>query len=106
MRFGEYLKQLRKAKGMTLVELAEGSGFSHSYLSQIETGKKRCTNVSPEVIRGLSDALGVTHIGMMIKAGYLTEEEVLIYRRESGINDLKGGEDVVTGDQGESGSGD
>lgn len=90
MSFGEYLKKLRKAKGMTLIELAEGSGWcSHSYLSQIETGKRDCTNVSPEVIRGLSDALGVTHIGMMIKAGYLTEEEVLIYRRKSGHQRLE-----------------
>lgn len=82
--FGKYLKALRKAKGMTLTKLAEDSGGSHPYLSQIENGKRV---PSPEIIRKISQALGCTHIGMMIKVGHVTEEEVLTFRKEQRIND-------------------
>jgi transcriptional regulator with XRE-family HTH domain len=82
VEFGAYLKQLRKAKGLTLCEISE---VSHPYMSQIENGKKGLP--SPDIIRKLSTALGVTHIGMMIKAGHITEAEVLTMRRDHGIND-------------------
>ncbi|CAM3302512.1 MULTISPECIES: helix-turn-helix domain-containing protein [Paenibacillus] len=85
MTFGEYIQQLRKAKGLTLVELAMKCDCSHPYLSRLEAGKYK--NISSDMIRALSSALGVTHIGMMIKAGYLTEDEVLTYRKERGIHD-------------------
>ena len=40
-RFGEKLHNLRIAKGMTLKELARALGHaSHSYISELETGKK------------------------------------------------------------------
>ncbi|WP_157685630.1 helix-turn-helix domain-containing protein [Paenibacillus donghaensis] len=86
--FGEYLRQLRNAKGMTLQDVKDASGVSHPYLSQLENGKK-CV-VSPDVVRKLAAAFGVTHLGLMIKAGHVTEDEVLTFRREHGIND--GGE--------------
>lgn len=82
--FGTYLKNLRKSKKVTLVELSRMVGVSQGYLSNIETGVRGIP--SPELLRKVSKALGTTHIGMMIKAGYLTEKEVLIFREESGIN--------------------
>lgn len=85
MKFGEYLRALRKSKGMTLKDIENLTEISHCYLSQIEKGRR--TSPSPEIIRGISNALGVTHIGMMIKAGYLTEEEVLFHRSQNGIED-------------------
>lgn len=40
-RFGEKLRDLRKAHGISIKELASQLGYaSHSYLSEIETGKK------------------------------------------------------------------
>ena len=39
-RFGEKLRLLRKHRKMTLKELAEAIGYtSHSYISEVETGK-------------------------------------------------------------------
>ena len=38
MTFGEYLKELRKSKGLTQKELAELSGFSNAEISKIESG--------------------------------------------------------------------
>jgi transcriptional regulator with XRE-family HTH domain len=41
-RFGEKLRALRKQRGLTMNELAPELGFtSQSYLSEIETGKKK-----------------------------------------------------------------
>lgn len=37
---GRRLKDLRKARGVTLVELADRTGFTKGYLSKIENGKK------------------------------------------------------------------
>lgn len=68
--FGEYMKGIRKFAGLTLAELGEMVNLSHSYLSQIETGKKSIP--SPDVLRKLADALGVTYQELMVKAGHIT----------------------------------
>jgi transcriptional regulator with XRE-family HTH domain len=40
-QFGKKLKILRRTKGLTLKELAKELGYeSHSYLSELESGKK------------------------------------------------------------------
>lgn len=40
-RFGQKLRQLRKSRGITLVELARSLEYSaFSYVSEIESGKK------------------------------------------------------------------
>ncbi len=43
-KFGEKLQNLRIHRGMTLVQLAQALGYTtHSYLSEIESGKKQPT---------------------------------------------------------------
>ncbi|MNM64187.1 HTH-type transcriptional repressor RghR [compost metagenome] len=81
--FGEYLQRLRHSKGFTQYGLGKISGVSRPYIEQIEIGRKPAP--SPGIIRSLSAALGVTHVGMMIKAGHITLEEVLTCREEHGI---------------------
>jgi transcriptional regulator with XRE-family HTH domain len=39
MRFGERIRELRKAKGLSLRELAELVDVSHTYLSKVENQK-------------------------------------------------------------------
>jgi len=57
-RLGEKVKVLRKRQGMTIKELALALGFpSHSYISEIENGKKR---PSTEMIIQIADLFGVT----------------------------------------------
>jgi transcriptional regulator with XRE-family HTH domain len=90
--FGAYLRSLRKSKKMTLDDVGAIIGNNKGYFSHLENGRRGIP--SPKVIRKLSEALGCTHIGMMIKAGHITEEEVLTFRQENGINDLKKGIDT------------
>ncbi len=70
--FGEYLKSLREAQGLTLTELGELIGTSHSYLSQIENGKK--THPSLGVLKKMSERLGVSQIELMRKSGCLQSD--------------------------------
>lgn len=68
-QFGGYLREQRKKKGLTLVELSEKSGVSQPYLSQIENGKGGIP--SPEILFKLTSPLGLTHAHLMIKAGHI-----------------------------------
>ncbi len=75
-KFGEYLRNLRKNKGFTLKDLAKLTGLSHSYLSQLERGIRGSNGApSPELLRKLSEPLGVDYYELMEKAGYFTPEE-------------------------------
>lgn len=67
--FGIYIRELRKQRGLTLVELYKKSGVSQPYLSQIENGKAT-TVPSPTIIEKLADPLGVQSSHLMLKAGY------------------------------------
>ncbi len=56
--FGPKLQELRIRRGMTLVELAQALGYTtHSYLSEIESGKKQPT---VELALGIARLFGVT----------------------------------------------
>ncbi|WP_313469477.1 helix-turn-helix transcriptional regulator [Lysinibacillus sp.] len=56
--FGEVIKQARKAKGISLREMASKVGISHPYLSQLENGKNN--NPSIEIILDLSRELDLS----------------------------------------------
>lgn len=73
VQFGEYLRSLRQEKGLTLTKLAEESGVSHPYLSQIENGKKN-NYPSSEVLIKLAGPLGVDYEELMEKAGHLPSD--------------------------------
>lgn len=55
--FGEYLKELRKEKGLTLRDVESESKISNAYLSQIERGKRGIPTV--KVLGKLSKVYGV-----------------------------------------------
>ncbi|MFJ4220406.1 helix-turn-helix domain-containing protein [Curtobacterium luteum] len=49
-RIGEHIRGLRRARGLTLVQLADRTGLSHPFLSQLERGHSRASMVSLERI--------------------------------------------------------
>jgi transcriptional regulator with XRE-family HTH domain len=58
-RFGMKIKQMRLAKGLTQVELAEKVGIEQSYLSLLENGKQEpCLRVIDMLATGLGTPLG------------------------------------------------
>ncbi|WP_425405721.1 helix-turn-helix domain-containing protein [Hwanghaeella sp.] len=56
-RVGAEIKGLRKARGMTLAELAQAAGLSKGHLSQVERG---ISSPSVKALHSISVALGVT----------------------------------------------
>jgi transcriptional regulator with XRE-family HTH domain len=58
MPIGERLKELRKAKGFSQMELARQSGLSLSIITQLEQGLTADPKLS--TLKGLAEALGCT----------------------------------------------
>ncbi|PPA70508.1 XRE family transcriptional regulator [Jeotgalibacillus proteolyticus] len=64
---------MRKEKKLSMRKLADRSGVSHAYISQLESGKRDAPK--PELIRKLSNGLGVDYHELMLWAGYITEPD-------------------------------
>lgn len=60
---GDNCARLRKARGWSQEELAERSGFSQQYLSDLERGKRNPTIVT---IYEIAQALGVDHVQLVM----------------------------------------
>jgi transcriptional regulator with XRE-family HTH domain len=56
------LRRIRKARGWTQEELAERSGLSQQYLSDLERGKRNPTIVT---IYELAQAFGASHLELV-----------------------------------------
>lgn len=69
MMFYDKLRQLRKQQGFTIREVADRSGVSPSYISQLENGQRGIP--SPEVLNKLSEGLNTSYAVLMQEAGYL-----------------------------------
>ena len=75
-RLGERVRELRRARGLTLEGLAELSGVSRAMISKLERGEKNPTLV---VAAKLAEGLGVT---LSWLAGMEERREVIIVPRE------------------------
>lgn len=69
MSLGDYLRNLRDTRRMTLREVEQASGVSNAYLSQLENGK--LVRPSPHILHKLSGVFGIPYETLMEKAGYL-----------------------------------
>lgn len=66
--FGEYLKRIREAGGLSIPELARRSGVSTPHISRVESGWR--STPKPAIIEKLALALRVPAEEMLRKAGY------------------------------------
>ncbi|MGO5064110.1 MULTISPECIES: helix-turn-helix domain-containing protein [unclassified Clostridium] len=71
MQFGEFLKNIRKEKGLSQRQLAELSHISNTEISRIESGERH--NPSPNILKSIAPHLGLSYGELMIKAGYIDE---------------------------------
>jgi HTH-type transcriptional regulator, competence development regulator len=69
MHFYEQLKGMRRTKGFTIRELADRSGVSSAYISQLENGNRGVP--SPDVLMKLAEGLNTPYTELMKIAGYL-----------------------------------
>lgn len=104
--FGEYLKEVRISNNLSITKLAEVSGFSRPYLSQIESGHKKPTL---EVLKRLADGLCYvtneyySYGTLLEKAGYeeLAKGQMLLelQRQRLAEENLKGGDGMIRYEQ-------
>ena len=83
LRIGQTLKDLRAARSLTQQDLANDLGMSASYLSLLESGKRRTTG---KVLRGLAEYLGVPAGYFVIEA---MELDALEPRHREVIQELR-----------------
>ena len=69
---GEFIATQRRSAQLTLRQLADQTGISNPYLSQIERGLRR---PSAEVLQQLSKALRVSAETLYVRAGILDPDE-------------------------------
>jgi len=65
---GEYLKQIRKDRKLTLRAVEERTGISNAYISQVEGGK--IVKPSPSALHRLAECYGVSYKHLMELAGH------------------------------------
>lgn len=78
--FGENLRKLRKEKGLTVRKLSELSGVAHSYLSQVETGKRGVPKV--ETLEKIAVGLNIPSIDLLVQAGYIDPDDYMKMKNE------------------------
>ncbi|MGI8702703.1 MAG: helix-turn-helix domain-containing protein [Nocardioidaceae bacterium] len=69
---GDFLREQRRSAQMTLRQLADQSGVSNPYLSQIERGLRR---PSAEVLQQLAKGLRISAQTLYVRAGILDPDD-------------------------------
>ena len=81
MTFGEYMKKLRKAKGLTLKQVEEAASVSNAYISQFERGLRNPPH--PDILKRIAKCYDVPQEEILTRAGYLDlPKESDLSRRE------------------------
>lgn len=63
---GRNFARIRREKGLTQEQVEARSGFSQQYLSGLERGKRNPTVIT---LYELAEALGVSHVELVVEAG-------------------------------------
>lgn len=74
MDLGRFLKRERARRKWTQVQLAERSGVPQPTISDIERGANKLPGA--DYRRRLADALGVSHLDLLVAAGELRPDEI------------------------------
>jgi len=78
--FGNYMRRLRKSKGLTLKQVENQAKVSNAYISQIERGLRNPPH--PDILKRLAKAYDVQHRELLVAAGYLEEDSAETAKRK------------------------
>lgn len=90
---GEYLREQRRQAELSLRQLAELTGVSNPYLSQIERGLRK---PSAEVLNQLAKALRVSSEAMYVRAGLLDPAEEGRDEENTGVESAVRSDPILT----------
>lgn len=82
VRMGHTIRTLRHRRELTLVRLAERTGLSHSFLSQLERGRAQPSMGS---LHRIAQALGTSQDQLIAGGGADGSAEIALLRREEGV---------------------
>lgn len=68
IELGQYLKKIRESRNLSLRTVERLTGIGYTHLSMIENGKR---NVTPALLRNLSNIYNIDYIDLYEKAGYI-----------------------------------
>jgi HTH-type transcriptional regulator, competence development regulator len=77
--FGNYMRRLRKSKGLTLKRVETQAQVSNAYISQIERGLRNPPH--PDILKRLAKTYDVQLRDLLIAAGYLEEDSAETAKR-------------------------
>jgi transcriptional regulator with XRE-family HTH domain len=77
--FGNYMRRLRKSKGLTLKQVEVQAKVSNAYISQIERSLRKPPH--PDILKRLAKAYDVQHRELLVAAGYLEEDSAELLKR-------------------------
>lgn len=80
MVLGEYLKEIRLQKKLSLKDVYKLTGISDSKLSRIENGTN-ASDPAPSILQSLSNLYSINLIELYRMAGYLDEEALSSYKQ-------------------------
>lgn len=69
-----FVRRERDSRGLTQKGLASAAGVTQAAISDIERGQTKLPNA--DIRRRLAQALGVSHVDLLIAAGELTADEL------------------------------
>ena len=79
--FGNYMRRLRKTRGLTLKQVETQAKVSNAYISQIERGLRNPPH--PDILRRLAKTYNVEHRELLVAAGYLEEDSAEAAKRRT-----------------------
>ncbi len=90
MTFGEHLRRLRKAKGLTLRQVAAQTGVGFTYLSRVETGRMTYGDYPSEsLIHRLAEALDADEDELLLLAEKIPEKiKTMVLQRPEAFRKL------------------
>lgn len=71
---GEFLKDLRLLRKLTLRDVEDKTGVSNGYISQVENGQIK--RPSPNFLHKMSEALDYSYELLMERAGYVVPKKI------------------------------
>lgn len=85
--FADFIKKKRKEKHLTTSKLAELSGLSQSYISNLENGNRKTPKI--ETINKLAKGLGVPNGTLMMAAGLIEDPFDTTSNKEIIVSEVK-----------------
>ena len=84
---GKFLRERRKAKGLSMREVAEQSSISHTEVCRIESGERAFPSI--RVLTALGKVLGIPDDEILRLAGYKSDEDDDVPLMEKVFPELK-----------------